>query len=350
MITIESVSDIIIPQTSLLEFILSCDEEILSIALGDFGPRLLRFAKDVDHSHPHLQGFLDNELVSYLYESIKLVNLAVENGIQKPLEDFSKLVHRRLPKKFKHLDSPKVNQRMVRLMYDPVERERIRLTKHICDINLSSFYNKKSSFWEAVPDDFSCYERNSKKHKESIKLAEDMAKTYENLGCIKMAEKIWDSISYFNSVMEDNYYGFHRLPMTNAALVLAKMHGCELESYSRYNKRQRKTNRLVKLTLSLDRFGEDFIGKKGDYCPKAYSLSSVEAPLYVKEEIKKVEQFEEIGGYPIFDYFAVVVPSILENFEEFDNFVLRENSLMPIVLGEKDGKCYFICYWREYEN
>ena len=88
-------------------------------------------------------------------------------------------------------------------------------------------------------------------------------------------------------------------------------------------------------------------------------------PVGVLKTIQLLEQFPEANNRPIFDHYGIIVPSIQYNHESFydlngmivrhgsidesgkalDRMLIKEKYFYPIVVGEKDGKCFFICYW-----
>jgi hypothetical protein len=103
------------------------------------------------------------------------------------------------------------------------------------------------------------------------------------------------------------------------------------------------------------------------YDPKVYpfhELKEIASPE-VMHTINMLEKFPEANDKPIFDHFGVIVPTIAyknkmfnnengilqdyENLEDatrdLDKIFIKKKFFYPIIVGEKDGKCFFICYW-----
>lgn len=82
-----------------------------------------------------------------------------------------------------------------------------------------------------------------------------------------------------------------------------------------------------------------------------------------------LEKFPEADNKPIFDHFGIIVPSISLPFKNRNHFsfinqdnifqtvskeeallyldthLVKNNCIKPIIVGEKDDKCYFISYF-----
>jgi len=106
------------------------------------------------------------------------------------------------------------------------------------------------------------------------------------------------------------------------------------------------------------------------YEPRVYPLNELQeqAPESVKEIIKLVDEFPEADNKPIFDHFGVIVPGVnypnedhkrftdkdgeIKQYDSIDDgkkaldiILINAKHITPIIVGEKDGKCYFISYW-----
>jgi hypothetical protein len=57
----------------------------------------------------------------------------------------------------------------------------------------------------------------------------------------------------------------------------------------------------------------------------------------------------EAESRPVFDHYVAIVPTIaLQEGDDpmaFDTRSIEEKAIIPILAGEKDGKCFFLCYW-----
>jgi len=362
-------------ELGILKAVTEYDEEVVRWAMGDFGIRLRDFASSIDLAHPEITEtiFLQPEFSQKFCQLLKVVEFARQEGMLAWLDGLSKLHTRNLPQTLRHLDSPLKNQQFIRLLPSRNEREQVRRTKSMREIDLRSFQKKGQMAWDSLPSNFGLYIRHNENYKDELVIAEKKAERYRNLGLKEMASKITEAIEKFRMMMEENYYGFHRITMTNAAVVSAKMHGYK----------------LVELNEENDDFGIEVPAKnfkkypfeKSDrdnysYCPRAYPLSEMNRqPKRVKAIIEELESFVDANNKAIFDHYAVVVPSIRwpehnrcedgsngisimdrhGTIREFDNYVdankeidttlIKKKIVTPILLGEKDGRCYFICYW-----
>lgn len=333
----------------ILKEILSFDKEVIKDALGNFGLRLHDFASCVDLTHPDVgQTVIFKDGYSELFSQLlKLVDIAKKNNLTRPIKDLVKCSLGDLPQEFKFIDTPIRNQRYVRLLPDRRQRDYVRSTKSKCPIDLRLFYMKGVSAWDGLPNDFSMYIRGNNTFREEIAKAERKAERYRSMGCKELYEKINDSISQFKDVMEDTYYGFHRLSMTSAAVILAKIHNFKYDAVA-------KKVQVPLKDIVNDEKGPQF----ADYAARAYPIKSFKTstPEKVLETIERLESFEDAGGKSIFDHYVVIVPSILlpekiafnynEDVETKLDVTLVEKELVtPILVGEKDGLCYFISYW-----
>ena len=104
------------------------------------------------------------------------------------------------------------------------------------------------------------------------------------------------------------------------------------------------------------------------YHPTAYSLCELwgNTSSKVKKVVDHLENFPEIGGRSLFDHYRVIAPSFEyrspyriadidgkslsfmsygEVRKALDIIFLKNHLSASILLGEKDGEFYFICYW-----
>ena len=84
------------------------------------------------------------------------------------------------------------------------------------------------------------------------------------------------------------------------------------------------------------------------------SYSSVYA-FYVINYLKKIKTQRitnlicDLEKKPLFDHYFVVVPSYLKGNKKFSNDEIlnkiSKNDIIPVVMGERGFKTYFISYW-----
>jgi len=116
---------------------------------------------------------------------------------------------------------------------------------------------------------------------------------------------------------------------------------------------------------------------KFNYQPRMYPLLLWAEKNPLPETLQKimngVEKLRSLNEMPFFDYYWVLVPSLSvqhpiiqktkDNFSlridnetviynkaadaEFalDTFLVKKNQIIPIVIGERDGKCYFVSHF-----
>jgi hypothetical protein len=108
------------------------------------------------------------------------------------------------------------------------------------------------------------------------------------------------------------------------------------------------------------------------YEPRVYPLHEFSDILSsnIEKTIELLENFPDAGNKPIFDHFGIIVPGVsypapkqilyrfLDESKSVQSYVVREDALKAldkilikgqylyaILVGEKDGKCYFISYF-----
>jgi hypothetical protein len=367
------------PTPQVLLKIYESNLDLLKYALGDFGFHLGRYAQSLDIGHPDvvsiLDGLLDDKqrFAQYCLELLKLAEYARSSNMNCVFPDLGQTLIREMVSKSvaKRLDGSTHNRSHVRLVADPDERNQIRLSKRTQNIDLAGVYKKGEEVWLSQPDSFKKFLRFDSAYEDEIRSAERKVKRYKELGCNSLANEIAKTIESFKENMEQSYYGFNRITMTNAAIILAKSAG---HIYSAVHGRW---------TIRVDRrfFGEyNFETSLGNgsifdpyenhiYQPRAYPFHVLYdiAPDSVKRTVEHLESFPEANNRPIFDHYGVIVPGIAygrDGFYDEAGFYLKFQSeematraldktfikgeyFYPVVVGEKDGKCYFICYWAE---
>jgi hypothetical protein len=121
--------------------------------------------------------------------------------------------------------------------------------------------------------------------------------------------------------------------------------------------------------------GGDFVEglSRIEYYPRAYPyhrLASL-APAAVARVVERLEAFPALGGKPAFDHYRVIVPglfypsyfqrppyhfvdpsgvrlefdSMWEAQQALDAAMIETKTITPVLVGERDGDHYFICYW-----
>ena len=204
---------------------------------------------------------------------------------------------------------------------------------------------------------------------------------YQELGCTTLANEIKKSVDAFRENMEQAYYGFNRITMTNAAIILAKLHGFSFMKSEIINAGGFQSKSDPQIHVDKSFFNDynfdptaaiySYYGNmtfKHNYEPKIYPIHEMSDLISdeITTVIEKLEKFPDANHKPIFDHFGVIVPSIsykltyindesgiIQNFPDptdagraLDKILIKKKLVYPIIVGERNGKCYFICHWR----
>jgi hypothetical protein len=377
----------------LIQSISTFNPIVVELLLGDAGTRFLEFARAVDQSHPHLFDYPDNtstvfegvfnynsELTRKVFELLELFEYAHAHNLLEAMSMLSKITGRELGSFFRDVNAPEKNQQYVHLLKTREERDAVRKNKKILTLDLNSLARKGEGSWSSLPKSFGLYARNSSTVRAEMEKAEKMAQKYREMRCNSLYLEVKKSIDIFVDQLRENYYGFHRIKMADAALILAKVHGFEF-----VEKQVGLTSRMTSSHITVpQRFFGEYRFSTDDRLT-AYRYAARVYPAYeLADEFKsdassiidKLEAFPECAGKAIFDHYMVVVPSIHCNFnsevdrlgskeyyffdkegkrisaftiddiqKKFDVSLIKSGYTIPVLLAEKDGKCHFLSYW-----
>lgn len=370
-------------EISLLAKILECDSESIELALGRLGEKLKVFLHAVDIKHPHVRDlfndiFADGEFCQDITELIQLAQLAKEKKLTRVFSSLGdKISKDKLCRTFlKAIDNPRYR---IRLLHTREERDQVRADKKIQAIDLTAVVKKGEDVWASQPDNFDSFIRWGIAYEEEINFATKKAQRYIKLGCSGMAKQIIDSIEQFKSQVHEFYYGFNRITMTNAAVILAKSLGCKLSTYWLSGESEKKLYRVIVPRNIFEGYNFEAVASYDapyrskdsyDYEPRVYPLHKLKSSSYIKRIVDHLEAFPKACGKSIFDNYAVIVPGICyprndkppfciltkeggyisyetreEAVQALDVSLIDNNYITPILLGEKDGKCFFISFF-----
>lgn len=379
----------------LLQQVMECDEDTLNLSLGGIGNKLKLFAQNLDFEHPEISSIFDGliaddqEFAKECLELLALAKFAKEKNLCRVIPSLGNFLSRNIANKniLKKIDIPVNSKIHVRLLKNPISRKEIRLTKRMQIIHLQSICNKDQDVWDAQPDNFNKFLRFDSAYEEDVVAATKKANRYRELGCISLADEIQKSIDIFRDHMQHSYYGFNRITMTNAAIILAKS--------LKYKFKQTEDSQIIVERKFFGKYNFDpdqptefspYISQMAGfpifslktqlpfkYEPRIYPLHELSELISeeVQSTIDLLENFPEADNKPIFDHFGVIVPGVAfplpsEDFHTFVNkqgvaqtYSSREDALKaldkilinsgfftPILIAEKNGKCYFICYFK----
>lgn len=362
-------------------------DEFLEASLGQFGKKIKSFLNSVDIDHPDMpncyDGFFrdDGDFASFFSELVAHVKLSAKTNNSMMLGYIAESAERYIRDKHKaaiHMDVPENNRCNVRLVRDKELRGKIRSKKRMQIIDLDSVYKRGVGFYMSHPDNFLSHMRFDLSLDSEISKLEAKSKRYVEMGCSAMADEINSSLDCYREYTKQTYFGFNRITMSAASIILAKSLGYEVK-VERCPASGAETYGI--------RVGSSYFG---DYCfdpsnaenrseihyqyePKIYPIDDFADIMTdgARRTIDLLEKFHDAGKKPIFDFFGVIVPSIrfpsspyegsysflnTDGFRSihydldgcvsnFNRSLVRNNFFKPIIVAEKDHKCYFITYW-----
>jgi hypothetical protein len=367
------------------------DEDVIRLGLGDIGLKLKNFILQVDLSHPEISNVFDGiladnqEFSQSCRELLALASHARQDNLVYVTPYLNQFLYKEHKTLIRKIDAPSSNRINVRFLKNPEEREQVRCSKKMQIIDLQGIYKKGKSFWDSQPANFSRFMRFDTGYQEELKKAEKKAKRYEELGCISLAEEVRRTMELFREHTECNYFGFNRITMTTASIILAKSLGF---AYMEGDGDNIIVNRKLFYNfnpespiefnpyVSMVSGGVTFTDRPlvpYNYEPRVYPYH--EFAEVASEETKGIichlENFPDVGDKPIFDHFGVIVPGIEFPLRKSDSFtfldksgiiqkfntreealkaldtnLIKDKDIYPIIIGEKDGKCYFISYFQ----
>ena len=257
-------------------------------------------------------------------------------------------------------------------------------------IDLSSFFKKGDEIWVSQPNSFQNFIRYNTSYQEEINIAERKAQRYHNLGCKGLADNIQEAIASFKSQVHEAYFNFNRVTMTNAAIILAKFIGCRL--VTSFGSPSEGDSKSFRISIPRNTFGDYNFEVAGgiylsstdtlrprysdsyEYEPRVYPLHKFWhlASDGINRIVNHLEAFPEANGKAIFDNYVVLVPGpfyprnategqftirdsdgihlVYDTREaaifSLDSIMLKNNIIPAVLLGEKDGKCFFVSFWK----
>lgn len=386
-----SSKNVILPE--LIKIIQNSNDDIVELGLGDIGKKIKEFLNLVDLDHPDLCNVFNGILNDPEFSKICLELLCLAKYVKKEeLNYLSPIISNILVKEFDYknikVDLPVFNRMNVRFLKDKNIREEVRALKKMQVIDLDGLYKKGEEVWKAQKSNFDLFLRYDISYLEDIKKAEKKIKRFEELGCASLAEDIRRSITDFPENIDKNYYGFNRITILNAAVILAKSLDFNYEisksSDGLFEKSKISISKKFFFDYNFDPIstfsifeGAIFNEKTEvfyDYEPRIYPLHEFLdlASEKTVEIINTLDNFPECNNKPIFDHFGIIIPGVNfpltdknnqfytfldksgllrsyssreEAIKEFDRILVRDKHISPIILGEYEGKAYFICYF-----
>jgi hypothetical protein len=368
---------------SVLHKIKEYDQDVANAALGEkLATRLMGFAKSIDIEHSDLKELFDGQLVSgdFSADCCALLGLAAFAKDNQPLifTRIKKMLQRGSNYKSieRSLDAPENNQLHVRFVKGRKDRDKIRATKRMQTINVGIIEKKGHDIWSSHGDTFSNYTRNTEVWKSEIEEAQRELDRFNRMGCEDLANGIERDIKNFQTQTKETYFGFNRIPMTHAAVILAKIHGFEIKQSgyrSTYNILIPREFFKDHADFCVEEESRDIDYSWFNYEPRSYTIAELKEKNCISDDMQKIvnylESFPAANGKPIFDHYRILVPGIaypkgdwirasyvnedgrkvsansVRIKTEVDMMFIKMGLYCPILLGEKDEHCYFISYW-----
>ena len=310
--------------------------DVVEMVMGKRGKGFLDFKDNVDLEHPDLTELLpNNEISTLIRDSLELGQFAMSKKLSSA-PSVPKFLGKKVRDYLRGIDNP---QHFVRLLKDKNCRAEERQKKRMRQIDMHKNY------MGGPAHGFGMFVRHSDSYKEEYDNACRIMARYEKLGCSFLQEAIKKTIDGFDKAFDDSHLGFHRISMTNAAVILANIHGCNF-----YKGEIIFPKALVSEGSRQKKYRGSYY-----YSPRAYpyhELKNLSSPR-IEKIIKHLEQLPEKKGKPVFDHYIIVVPGMTVQGEyrkrhnpvATDAEMIMEDLIHPILVGERDGKCYFISYW-----
>jgi hypothetical protein len=157
---------------------------------------------------------------------------------------------------------------------------------------------------------FDIYQKDNNKFQPFVYELLKKSNYYEEIGCVLIGSKLKKIANNLSST----YFGFHKILLKEASVIVAKMNGASLDE--------------SKITFR----GYPYICKM---CSMGFFGSELPNQLSWLEK-----------DFSFFDYYFVMIPSNSITSLDEDKNLLKENFINPIVVGERNGLFYFLSFWR----
>jgi len=210
-----------------------------------------------------------------------------------------------------------------RLLNSREKIQMIRNSKKISNVFLNIFFKNPRTIWDNLPSSFEIFLKDNI-YKKYLKDTEEVLFKFRSLGCDQMADHIEFNLNKIKNIFDNNYFGYKELSISNAAIILAKMHNFNLEDKV---------------------FSWKICCKKTEYKPKIF-------PIHYLRDIKTrrvTNLIKSLEEKPLFDHYFVIVPSYEKDGKNFSNSEIlnkiSRNDMIPVIMGERGFKNYFISYW-----
>lgn len=365
--------------------------ETIDEVLGDFGMRLRVFVDNVDMDHPNVSGALANlsgsRLAIQMSDALRVSQYAKEIGADAILKLIKSTINDK--KIVKELMANVLTAPPIRLLTRRADRDHARETgiykmfdqgqqtvlgtaqkkKNPLAYSDVKLVVKGDSFWNEQPLTFKVHARCNTYNDAEMARMRGMQNYMASCSLTSMANSFGNRFSILQRLGSEQYCGFHRVGVTNAATILAKMHGFRVDM--NYEKITLMPEHARRLSMALacvmvpnghllnlfrsffsascvradDSYATDSLyewlhkiavdehGKPAmldadgivmrymkkvygrfffAYQPRMYPICSVKdlVPDFIWRTIDQLEDFAELQGRAVFDNYHVIVPGV----------------------------------------
>lgn len=306
--------------------------DFVASSFGAIGEKIFSLFETLGN-HPETDGFFFDDQDLNLRELFDVGAFAKGRGMEAFISRLPEIAEVFSSEKLRSARIPGRNSYAARLLRKPM-KDAARAVRRPQRLGSSSFIRFMERNWSCCPADFSRFRRNlCTPSPFSLKL-EDAVRKFGEIGCPFLALASEDLLSRYHR--PKTVCGYKRLSVMDACCIMARSMGLVVRE------------RIVAARSPSGWFR---------YSPFVVPLTFLDVPERVLSCLQEAEFNSDLYFEAVFDHYLAVVPFLgdrLEwdlpgenNFPEVADFVsaLREGAVPSVVLGERDGECYFLCEW-----
>jgi hypothetical protein len=306
--------------------------EFVGSSFGEVGEKIFSLF-EVLGNHPESDGFFFEHRDLEVRDLMKMALHAKEKGMDSFISKLPKIAELYASAKLKSSKVPGRNGYAARLLRKP-KKDLARSFRRTQRLGSSSFMRSATKNWNCVPSSFGAFRRDflASAHPEPL---EEAARKFGEIGCDHLASAASELVARY--IRPPCSYGYKRLGVVDACHILAKSCGFVLGE-----------------SLIIGRSPSGWFR----YSPFVLPLHVLKnIPERVSSSVNHAEFNSSLYFDSVFDHYLVLAPFLGDrvdvgfagevNFPDADDCVssLERGELDGVVLGERDGECYFICEW-----
>lgn len=291
-----------------------------------FKPSFFQHFDLIDFEHPDFMQYVQQHIDEQAIKDIDLC-LSDKSGWLLTQLDNKNLFCNTYGKALQHYP-----RHFIRFVTSSQLREKLRGQKPVKNVAPHSNDVKVNSF--------SIFSRFNTDLDAEVQRIQGAINKLQKIKCKLLCDNITKTVEDFKNVLKNTLAGFHRMSYINAAVLLAKIHGVEIDQKFRV---------LNTKFLSLKGIRRNRVY---DFAPQAFPLHLFQQHLStdVVKCIEHCEKLPEINHKPFFDNFVVLAPG----FQPITGAAVSSNVIVnavinkqvaAVILGEREGKGYFISYF-----